>query len=185
MQGRRNGGAWRVHCPLTFERGGQRGHSCPYMTGYLVILGSPKLPPALLNGGNRSWSAFSYQNHKQFYGLSRSTWNKFIAAICIPITFVIVFYNFCYYFWGQHCCCVKMRIIGNDFNAAIRAPIKFRMFFYNFYYYFWGQHCCYAKTSIIGNVFKKYVSIAFNSSTALLLFWRPFHHAWAQLGGWH
>jgi len=31
-QGRRNGGALRGHCPPAFSKGGQRGHSCPYIT---------------------------------------------------------------------------------------------------------------------------------------------------------
>jgi len=27
----------------------------------------------------------------------------------------MVFYNFCYYFWGQHCYCPKTGTIGKDF----------------------------------------------------------------------
>jgi len=34
----------------------------------------------------------------------RSTSNRFIAAIRAHIKFRMVFYNSCYYFWGQHCC---------------------------------------------------------------------------------
>jgi len=32
---------------------------------------------------------------QEFYGFSRSTWNKFIATIRAPIKFRMVFYNFC------------------------------------------------------------------------------------------
>ena len=54
------------------------------------------------HGGRRCPSHKQY--HKQFHDLSRSTWNKFIAAIRAHIKFRMVFYNFCYQFWGQHCC---------------------------------------------------------------------------------
>ena len=60
-------------------------------------------PSALSKGSNRGGGAFSYQYHWKFHGLSRSTWNKFIAAIRAPTKFRMIFYNFCYYFWGQYC----------------------------------------------------------------------------------
>jgi len=37
------------------------------------------------------------------------------SATHTPKNFRIVFYNFCYYFWGQHCCWIETSIIGNDF----------------------------------------------------------------------
>ena len=45
----------------------------------------------------------SQQYHRQFHRLPISTRNKFIAAILAPRKFRMIFYNFCHYFWGQHC----------------------------------------------------------------------------------
>ena len=73
-QGRRRMGACRMHSPLPFQKGG--------------------------NGDEGAFSQLSLQ----FHGLSKSAWNKFIAAIRALRKFKMVVYNFCY-FWGQHCCC--------------------------------------------------------------------------------
>jgi len=35
----------------------------------------------------------------------------------------MVFYNFCYYFWGQRCCCAKTSIIGNDLFVFCKLPL--------------------------------------------------------------
>jgi len=40
---------------------------------------------------------------------------QFIAAIQAPRKFRIIFYNFCYYFWGQRCWWTETSITSNDF----------------------------------------------------------------------
>jgi len=56
--------------------------------------------PALWKGGNGDTGALTQQYHKYFHYLSKSTWNKFIAAIRAHIKFRMVFHDFCYLFWG-------------------------------------------------------------------------------------
>jgi len=63
------------HCPLPFDKGGN---------GYI--------------------GTFSYNSITGPFIVYKTTWNKFIAAIRVPRIFRMVFYNFFYYFWGQHCC---------------------------------------------------------------------------------
>ena len=48
--------------------------------------------------------------------------NIFIAAIPAPRKFRMIFYNFCYYFWGQHCWWTETNIIGNDFFYMFALP---------------------------------------------------------------
>jgi len=52
-------------------------------------------PPALWKGGNEDIGAHTYQYRMEFHDLSRSIWNKFIAAIRAHLKFGMVFYNFC------------------------------------------------------------------------------------------
>ena len=66
---------------------------------------------------------FSYQ-YGYFRGLSRSTWNIVIAAFRAPRKFRMIFYNFCYYFWGQHCWWTKTNINGNDFFVFYKFPLS-------------------------------------------------------------
>jgi len=47
--------------------------------------------------------------------VTRSSWNKFIAAIHAPTTFRMVFYTLCYYFWGQHSCWTETNILVKNF----------------------------------------------------------------------
>ena len=60
----------------------------------------------------------------------KTTWNKFIAAIRAPRGFIMVFYNFCYYFWGQHCCWTKTSVIGNVFFAFYKFPLLSTLLLY-------------------------------------------------------
>ena len=73
-------------------------------------------PPALWKGSNGGIIWFI-----------KIDWNKFIAAIRASIKFRLVFYNFCYYFWGRHCCCAKSSIIGNVslFFTSFHCPQLF------------------------------------------------------------
>jgi len=66
-------------------------------------------------------TATFFNNSKSW--LKRSTWNQFIAAIRAPTKFRMGFYNFYYYFWGQHCSWTDKSIIGNEV------------------FYFYGFHC--------------------------------------------
>ena len=74
-------------------------------------------------GCNGGGGAFSQQHHRYFYGLLRSTWNKFIAAIRAPRQFRMIFCNFCYYFWGRHWWWTETNIIGNDFFVFYKFPL--------------------------------------------------------------
>jgi len=47
----------------------------------------------------------------KIHGLSRSIWNKFIAAIRVTRNFRMVFNNFCYFIWGQHCSWTETNIL--------------------------------------------------------------------------
>jgi len=73
---------------LLSETRGERGHCFPVLSK-----GSQRGRSYLFN--TVSWG---------ISWLTRSTWNKFIAAIHAPTTFRMVFYALCYHFWGQHCC---------------------------------------------------------------------------------
>ena len=55
--------------------------------------------------------AFLWTYRKWFHVLPKSNWNNFIAAIRAPRNFKLVFYNFCYYFLGQHRCWTETSII--------------------------------------------------------------------------
>jgi len=35
----------------------------------------------------------------------------------------MIFYNFCYYFWGQHCWWTETNIIGNNFFVFHKFPL--------------------------------------------------------------
>jgi len=48
-----------------------------------------------------------------------SSWNEFIAAVHAPTTFRMVFYTFCYYFWGQHGCWTETNILVKNFLLFI------------------------------------------------------------------
>jgi len=50
----------------------------------------------------------------KFHGLSRTMWNKFIAANREARKYWVVFYTFCFYFWGQHWCWTETSITRND-----------------------------------------------------------------------
>jgi len=58
-----------------------------------------------------------------FMVYTRSTWNKFIAAIRASRKFRMIFYNFCYYFWDQHCWWTEKNISGNDFFIFYKFPL--------------------------------------------------------------
>jgi len=47
----------------------------------------------------------------KFIVYSRSTCNKFVAAIRAPRKFRKVFWHFCHYFWSQHCCWTETSIL--------------------------------------------------------------------------
>ena len=71
----------------------------------------------------------SYQYHRWFRSLSRSTWNIVIAAFRAPWKFRMIFYNFCYYFWGQHCssfvwasCSFIHCLTTLEFGAGVEQP---------------------------------------------------------------
>ena len=93
---RETGERWNIteHCPLPFHKGA---------TGALVPFHN------------------SIMGHFIVY---KTTWNKFIAAIRAPRKFRMVFYNFCYYFWGHNCCWTEISIIGNDFFALCWFPLR-------------------------------------------------------------
>jgi len=66
-------------------------------------------------------------------GLSRSTWDKFIAAIPAPGKFRMIFYHFCYYFWGHHCWWTETNTIDNNFfvkfplsSTVLLLPLPYR-----------------------------------------------------------
>jgi len=85
---------------------------CHVHLSYKLRSGTPErgcitgaLPPLPFERcGNGGTGAFTYQHHKQFHDLSRSMWSKPIAAIRAHLKFRMVFYTFCYWFWGQYCC---------------------------------------------------------------------------------
>jgi len=58
----------------------------------------------------------------EIHDLSRSIWNKFIAAIRTR-KFRMFVCNFCCYFWGQHCCWTETNI-----------PVTICLFFVSFHY---------------------------------------------------
>jgi len=64
-----------------------------------------------------------------FMVYTRSTWNKFIAAIRAPRKFRMIFYNFCYYFWDRHCWWTETNIIGNDFFIFYKFPFSQLFYF--------------------------------------------------------
>ena len=72
-------------------------------------------------GDNGGGGAFSQQHHRYFHGWTRSTWNKFVAAVRTPRKLRMIFYNFCYYFWGQHCWWKETITVGNDFLFFISS----------------------------------------------------------------
>jgi len=81
------------------------------------------LPPCpFIRGATRALVPFhnSIMGHFIVY---KTTWNKFITAIRAPRRFRMVFYNFCYFFRGQHCCWTETSIIGNDF-AFYKFPLR-------------------------------------------------------------
>ena len=80
--------AWRGHCPLCPFKKRATGGELPFHNSILGF---------------------------QFHDLPRWTWNKFVAAIRPPKKFRMVFYNFCCYFWGQHCWWTETNTICNDF----------------------------------------------------------------------
>ena len=51
--------------------------------------------------------------------------SNFIAAIRETRKFRIMFYNFCYYFWDQHCWWTETNIICNDFFVSFRCAQLF------------------------------------------------------------
>ena len=70
-------------------------------------------------------AAFHNSITGNFHGLSRSIWNKFIAAIRAPRKFRMIFYNF-YYSWGQHCWWTQTNIIDSDFFVICKfLPLSF------------------------------------------------------------
>ena len=96
----------------TFPRGLQGRRRA----GALPALGFQK-------GGNGGGGALSQQCHRSFHGLSRSTWNKFIADIRAPTKFKMVFYNLCYYFWGQRCFWTETNILLTIFLYFYKFPL--------------------------------------------------------------
>ena len=46
-----------------------------------------------------------------------------IAAFRASRKFRMIFYNFCYYFWGQHRWWTETNIIGNDFFVFYKFPL--------------------------------------------------------------
>jgi len=94
-------GEWRHGggiVPSALSKSGQRGRRCLFKTVSQVY---------------------------QFHDLSRWTWNKFIAAIRPPRKFRMIFYNFCCYFWGQHCWWTETNTICNDFLISFHCPQLF------------------------------------------------------------
>jgi len=73
-------------------------------------------PPCPFIRGNGGIGTFSQQYHGSIHCL-QTTWKKIVSAIHAPRRFRIVLYNFCFYFWGQHCCWPETSIIGNDLLA--------------------------------------------------------------------
>jgi len=53
---------------------------------------------------------------------------QFIAAIHPHRNSRMVFYNFCYYFWGQNCCWTETSIIRNDSFCVSKVSIAFNSF---------------------------------------------------------
>jgi len=126
-------GPWRGHCPLDLWKGVKRGHRCPYITASYVISGTPQsgemtriLPPDLVKGRQQGRVClFATESWVILWLIRIDLKQIFIAAIRAPIKFRMVFYNFCNYFWGQHCCCVKTSIIGDDFFLQVSIALNF------------------------------------------------------------
>ena len=66
-------------------------------------------------GATEAVVPFWQQYRKQFHGLSRTIWNKIVAAIRAPRKFRRVFYNSSYYFWVNIVSETEISVIGNDF----------------------------------------------------------------------
>jgi len=90
---------------LCFRDAGERGMMGP-------------LHPTLSDGVQRGRGAFMKTVY--FHGLSRSNWSKFIADIRAPRKFTMVFYNLCYYFWGQYYCWRETNMLVTIFLFCIR-----------------------------------------------------------------
>jgi len=63
-----------------------------------------------------------FHNTIIFRNLSRSTWNIVIAAFRVPRKFRMIFCNFGYYFWSQHCWWTETNNLGNNFFIFHKFP---------------------------------------------------------------
>jgi len=81
-------------CPPTLSNGGQRGRKCLCMTASLVMSWFIKIDMK--------------QNHCSYSPTQKIR---------------MVFYNFCFYFWVQHCCwtCLSSTLLLNMFEFNIAA----------------------------------------------------------------
>jgi len=70
-------------------------------------------PCSFKRGATRAQVPFQNKIVPRF--IWRSIWSKFIAAICTGRKFRMFFYNFCFYFWGQHCYWTETSIIYSYF----------------------------------------------------------------------
>jgi len=84
-------------------------------------------PVPLQNGSNGGEVLFHYSigNYMVYQDRHKT---KLFAAIPAPRKFRKIFYNFCYYFWGQHCWWTETNIIGNDFFVIYKFPLPSTIF---------------------------------------------------------
>ena len=113
-------GCMTGHCPLPLEKGGQRRHKCPLHNS---IVGNFRDAGERWNHGGIPLPLERRQQERRCLFITASQgilWFIKISLIQIYCSCSRThkiqngFYNFCYYFCGQHCCCRKS-IIGNDF----------------------------------------------------------------------
>jgi len=68
------------------------------------------LPPAVLKAGQQGRRCLFITESQVILWFIKIDLKQFIAAIRAPIKFRMIFYNFCYYFWGRRCCCAKTSV---------------------------------------------------------------------------